>query len=136
MHTPEQAKSLWCPMVRHNDSSGVFNRAIYDVNPVNANLQFKRVEVQTMDKYGCHCISNQCAMWRTGEFPKARSCQAKNAMALEEEDAGYPRPDYPAVFWAHDEADGGTACWTETHDSIEARRPGYCGLAGRPGGQS
>lgn len=39
MHTPEDARSLWCPMVRSGSPAG----------PVNTNA---------------FCMSTECAMWR------------------------------------------------------------------------
>jgi hypothetical protein len=124
MHTPEQAKTLWCPMTRlivHDGTDGllaVFNRAAKEPDKVT-------LPPQTA------CLSNQCAMWRQGPWPGARKMKAENLLAESEDEAG-ERPGYPAIFWSCSENGDGAASWVETHASIEARRPGYCGIAGAP----
>lgn len=50
MHTPEQAKELWCPMVRA--SNGDDNSANCGDAEAFRNPGFAR------------CIADQCAMWR------------------------------------------------------------------------
>jgi hypothetical protein len=66
-HTPEQAKALWCPMVRHEgDSGGCFNRAINNEDPTNRDYSGNK-------HYGCACVADKCAMWRW-ENAKAGYC--------------------------------------------------------------
>jgi hypothetical protein len=58
MHTEEQAKHLWCPMVRHEgDSNGTFNRGWCPSNPLNSAGQAEQ-------SYMCNCLASGCAMWR------------------------------------------------------------------------
>lgn len=65
MHTPEQAKQLWCPMVRASNgedmTANAGNSAQYRMGPES-----------------CRCIADRCAMWREvvqlhppGELPPA-----------------------------------------------------------------
>lgn len=64
MHTVEQAKELWCPMVRHEgDNGGSFNRGSLNNNPTNRDSADSKTPI-----YGCQCIGDQCAMWRWGEY--------------------------------------------------------------------
>lgn len=46
MHTPEQAKALWCPMARLDGINGSYNR-----------------ETVASHEHPT-CIADQCAMWR------------------------------------------------------------------------
>lgn len=63
MHTVEQAKELWCPMVRHEGGNGgSFNRGSLNNNPTNRDSAYSKTPI-----YGCQCIGDQCAMWRWGE---------------------------------------------------------------------
>jgi hypothetical protein len=57
MHTPEQAKELWCPMVRHTGGEGTFNRGITSGAETNSTGPDD-------DRFICNCISDKCAMWR------------------------------------------------------------------------
>lgn len=61
-HTPEEARSLWCPMVRHEGDVAAFNRGTEDCNPTNANTE--KTPDAFKDKYSCTCIADKCAMWR------------------------------------------------------------------------
>lgn len=79
MHTIKQAESLWCPMVRfEGDVGGSLNRGSLNSNPTNADISFegdvdgvtKPIQKQ---KYGCHCVSDKCAMWRWETKPRLES---------------------------------------------------------------
>ena len=50
MHTPEQAKALWCPMVRASNGED------QSANAGNS-------EEYRTPSYA-HCIADKCAMWR------------------------------------------------------------------------
>jgi len=65
-HTPEQALSLWCPMVRHEGNvGGSFSRGTLNSNPTNADTPVDEVTAPVPEQiYGCHCIADKCAMWR------------------------------------------------------------------------
>lgn len=68
MHTPEEAKNLWCPMVRaarrererpENPRSSLGQGETYIVGGCNTDaLGGDRVPAS------CRCIANKCAMWR------------------------------------------------------------------------
>jgi hypothetical protein len=84
MHTPEQAKELWCPMARVTqigavETNATYNRAlvkthipvalkasevdelIEDQKPFAATM----LKVETQISGAAHCISDKCAMWRS-----------------------------------------------------------------------
>lgn len=81
MHTTEQAKKLWCPMVRA--TSGTDEPGNAGNSPAFRTPTYAR------------CIASQCAMWRWNTPAGGRYVS-----------------ESPADF--------------------EARRTGYCGLAGTP----
>lgn len=76
----------------------------------------------------CGCIGSQCAMWRWYSAASPRRVKCENQAAETEAEAG-TRPEGPWEFAPCDEFD---AQWVETEESANARRLGYCGLAGRP----
>lgn len=57
-HTPEQARELWCPMVRiaRNERSGLGLQMVAGCN--TDALGGVRVPAS------CRCIADKCAMWR------------------------------------------------------------------------
>lgn len=58
MHTKEEARRLWCPMVRYEGDDGAnFNRGTSQANPTNSLSPDD-------DRYVCNCIADKCAMWR------------------------------------------------------------------------
>lgn len=77
------------------------------------------------------CIADECAMWRfSAPLQTARFSPAINATATKEEDAG-PRPNIPDD-WKFVPFEDEMAGWLEPQESANARRRGYCGLAGKP----
>lgn len=75
-HTPEQARALWCPMVRiaRNESITIEKAAIGDI--VHVTEQRYIVGGCNTDALGglrvpasCRCIADQCAMWRWATRP-------------------------------------------------------------------
>lgn len=56
MHTPEQAKELWCPMSRTKYTNE--NRVSGSIATAACNITDIRVPSS------CRCIADKCAMWR------------------------------------------------------------------------
>lgn len=112
-HTPEQARALWCPMVRIARREVTVEAAIIN-RPGSATHIPKRVEIAAgcnTDALGgcrvpasCRCIAEQCAMWR----------------------------------WAHTTAsvptttEGASGLRARVYEQKTVRTHGYCGIAGRP----
>lgn len=77
------------------------------------------------------CIGSDCMMWRWAEPPPLpRKWLCADHTATNE-------PERPARVPAHWEwqgllEDGGLPGWSEPQADADARRTGYCGLAGRP----
>lgn len=86
MHTPEQAKELWCPMARvaqagQIDTAAAYNRTLTkSLNEVSVAVHdnFKLGQSPAPEKrimvaigvavdrsMAANCVANQCAMWRT-----------------------------------------------------------------------
>lgn len=63
MHAEEEARKLWCPMVRlvtvTGDTKNVLNRAAF-------NRCVTEMEGMEFNPQGTNCIASQCAMWRKG----------------------------------------------------------------------
>ena len=62
------------------------------------------------------CLASDCAMWRWRYIPKPRSSKTK------------------VEGWDYldgDESGEGVEMWIEPEESLQARRRGYCGLAGK-----
>ena len=108
MHTVEQAKSLWCPLVRHGSADApTFSRGFRNNNPTNKDSTGERpIDEQ---EYGRHCIGDACAMWRWGEFKTVSRDEVVTDPSL--------GPGGKRVI--------------QVASSVPAA--GYCGLAGKPG---
>ena len=65
MHTEDQAKKLWCPMVRMGDSddSSPSNSVCCVVKGLNRNPEWSR------------CIASDCAMWRWDREYNTKLCE-------------------------------------------------------------
>jgi hypothetical protein len=122
MPTVNQAESLWCPMARRAppiaQSSNGWNRGFGGhagyVNPYDQNAP---------------CIGDKCMMWRWGAYPikRTKPCTDKRATIDDPQERiklGIP----PAWEFIPDEGDD--AIWQESDQELEARRAGFCGLAG------
>lgn len=99
MHTPEQARALWCPMVRIARREVIEHRTGYqeiggDERVIVGGCNTDAIGDNRIPA-SCRCIADKCAMWRW----------------IEPVDKKYI---------------------TETMEEFNARRAGYCGLAGRP----
>lgn len=120
MHTTEQALNLWCPMVRASNGSD---------HPRNSgNSQAYR---NPMD---ARCIADRCAMWRWRQSINDVSLTRYGCRdPLAETEPHRPDGLNPTFeFVPHDPGEGNEACWIEPLASQQARRRGFCGLAGRP----
>lgn len=64
MHTPEQAKDLWCPMVRISRREPLFpgSESMFDVTIV-AGCNTDALGGNRVPS-SCKCIVDRCAMWR------------------------------------------------------------------------
>lgn len=119
MNTVKQARETWCPMVRFN--------------PIGADEAYQTHT--TRGDSGSNCIADQCAAWRwepvTGPANGERLWRnAPNPDAHTEDEAG-PKPE-ECNRWHFCPCDTLPAGWIEPQSSADARRQGYCGLAGRP----
>lgn len=54
--TEQEAKTRWCPFVRHADTGGSFNRGSEQDNAVNAG--------RSQGACPCRCIGSECMAWR------------------------------------------------------------------------
>jgi hypothetical protein len=126
MHTEDEAKKLWCPMVRHEGNGATFNRGWAEHNPLN--------QVSTTGPgdgpaaFICNCIGTRCAAWRWSDPAPAVVVDCRDARATREP----LRPDGLPPGWLFVPSLCGAtkACWVPPRD--EGRRLGYCGLFGQP----
>lgn len=130
MHTPEQAKGLWCPMARvaqsgHTDIHTSYNRALTkehkpmrsvradpDTFQLGEEPEETTVLVLTTTtnvSMAAHCIGDRCAMWRWAQAEETRVKMRST-----------PDPMKPGQ--------------TIEYPVLEPLKSnyGYCGLAGRP----
>ncbi len=78
------------------------------------------------------CEGPRCMAWRWGRMPENRrmSNYSQRRATTEPERPAYVPASF--IFVPFDEVDGTHAHWLETDEEAEARRTGYCGLAGVP----
>ena len=79
MNTEQQARELWCPMVRFvvaddEEAAATFNRGRMDGDPLNNHKH--------NDGALCNCIASQCAMWRWVQ-PQAHACDEEPAFGYQ-----------------------------------------------------
>ncbi len=74
------------------------------------------------------CIGSGCAAWRWAEdHPALKSVRCADPNATTEP----PRPaPYVPASWVFCPSGDDHACWVEPSAEAQARRRGYCGLAG------
>lgn len=125
MQTEEQAKLLWCPMVRHNvpvdEGAGSFNRGPHRDEALSKG-----------GHYHCCCIASQCAVWRWAEPPPAREFVYSDMDYILNEQ---PRPNTVPDTWQwcpYNYDTGEASGWIQPVREAERLRRGYCGLAGKP----
>lgn len=144
MNTADQARELWCPMVR------IARREVVEPEP-DVKETVVVVGGCNTDALGrmrvpasCRCIASQCAMWRWGEAaPELRDAKTwwPEDDYVEVEPAPRPAAIPETAVWIPlsgegDNVEGGF--WQELDGTVEAdnerataSRRGYCGLAGR-----
>ncbi|MBW9334572.1 hypothetical protein FEE59_13720 [Herbaspirillum sp. RU 5E] len=122
MHTPEQAASLWCPMVRIGVTAA-------SGGPSTIN------DPTSIPEFSGRCIADKCAMWRWADaaFP---------CVPMVEEPARPAAVPADAQWHPYDDQSGHGGYWmwtlygtvrTFSPHMVQSRdRAGYCGLAGRP----
>lgn len=143
MLTKEQARAVWCPMVR-------LVAATSDGSVATEQPSFNRVQLGSGARKSAtptagNCIADECAMWRWVD-PAVEPRDVKTWWP--EEDEPHVEPPRPAkvpasAVWIPlsgegDDMEGGH--WQENQAEYEAAiaadaagRRGYCGLAGKPG---
>lgn len=154
MHTPEQARELWCPMSRVAQAGNVdipvaYNRSLtkhtqaatvtqprpaddFDLGKDAA--ETKSIVILTATpatSMAANCLGDKCAMWRWAQPESAVGrvrvmCKQFDAQVEPERPAGMN----PAlVFAPYEPGDDCGACWVEPEHVWLARRRGFCGLA-------
>lgn len=116
MHTPEQAKELWCPMARVAVAHKEEGETEYTMGDAVYNRVAIKAKPTTIPR-SCNCMADKCAMWRWGEdlpFPKTST--------------GETGPE-GWTFQQADPSEGTEAQWVEPLASRRARCVGFCGLA-------
>lgn len=155
MHTPEQAKELWCPHARVAQVGAVETQAAYNRSLSKLHVPVKvaqagpedfelgvepRSKIATMLTLEAHpstaanCLGDKCAAWRwevkSQDVYRLSVACAKPFAEFEAERPAGLNPEY--VFHPYDEAEGEPAKWIEPEHLAQARRTGFCGIAGRP----
>lgn len=152
MHTPEQARELWCPMSRVAQAGSVdipvaYNRSLNkehkamrsvkadpDTFQLGAEPEETTVLVLTATpgvSMAANCIGNKCAMWRWAQPESAVGrvrvmCKQFDAQVEPERPAGM---NPTLVFAPYEPGDDCGACWVEPEHVWLDRRRGFCGLA-------
>lgn len=118
MHTENEAKDLWCPLVRHEGDGGTFNRGWAPHNPLNA------ATAASQAAFVCNCIASRCAAWRWGEPLNVPTVPCADSLARTEP----ARPPGMPNTWSFIPSLFGVtpAHWTAPEDARP--RHGYCGL--------
>lgn len=122
MHTEQQARELWCPMVRAANGKQATNCAV-NMQPLMKDYPREPVDDHTTNG---SCVASVCAMWRWASTAKRRRYNCADQLAMEEP----ARPSNVPPSWTFCASEDGNACWLESEPEANARRTGYCGLAG------
>lgn len=112
MYTQTEAKKKWCQFVR----------ALMD------NVGAHRTD---NDEPIGECIASRCAAWRWSENP-GRNFMAVAAYRNRVEEPPRPSSIQTSWEWVPYDADEEPAFWREPEAAWDARREGFCGLAGKP----
>lgn len=99
--------------------------------PGNPNVGYLQPTTRGIEVHHGNCIGPRCAMWRWDDVVNRRQRNAEKHDAATEQEAGYKPPHCEG--WEFFPAGDAQACWVEPEESANARRVGYCGLAGKPG---
>lgn len=116
MHTPEQAKQLWCPMSRVAMATMPEGETEYTLDQAVYNRVAIKAKPTTIPK-SCNCMADKCAMWRWGED-----------LPLPKTATGDVGPD-GRTFQDADPNEGVEACLVEPLESLRSRCIGFCGLS-------
>ena len=131
--TEKEAKTKWCPMVRHGEICGPDSTVPENLEPVAWN----RFDGE-WNFGGLLCIASGCMMWSWGDLPECLQIMADCS-----ENKAPERPRNIPTTWKYVLTDERThrlnapvmvGRWVEPDTERDARRLGYCGLAG-DGGQ-
>lgn len=108
MTTEAEASKRWCPLTT---------------------LHSARPTFLTSDSLYGACIGSHCMAWRWSTQLRRTYRIADDAAATVEPE----RPTWVPASWTWTQTeDGEPAGWLEPEADAQARRRGYCGLAGRP----
>lgn len=114
MHTEEEAKTKWCPHVRHQSWIKDDGNLVVCVN------REPRLFAEANDPHVsmCNCLASDCTAWR---WSKANVVSKSALVSPSEWGSSQPSPQLPFGY-------------AETKDGCAARIVplGYCGLAGKP----
>lgn len=146
MHTTEEAKGLWCPMVRLVVQSSI----MAPITGFNSANDARTPKTST-------CVSERCAMWRWDGAVKMPEKREADTIWPDEDDPQtepqrqvtlkgklVPVPDW--AVWVPISGEGNNlsgGCWVEPQERVDAQYAeqhanrmammrGYCGLAGSP----
>lgn len=113
MHTVEQAKGLWCPMVRAARRERERPESMHPSIGQGDTFVVGGCNTDALDSnripHSCRCVSSSCAMWRWGEFKDEIVDDVVSNPAL------------------------GPGAKSIIKKAIRVPVAGYCGLAGNPG---
>lgn len=77
------------------------------------------------------CIGSGCMAWRWDAPPRQRSYVCDEPQSTAEPKRPYVVPA-SWTFEPYDASEDAPALWREPEEEAEARREGYCGMAGQP----
>lgn len=121
-HTEEEATQCWCPFARVD---GLYSKG--SDATVHNRLPDGDITMSAM------CVGSRCMAWRWANTPRRQFHVSADCEARVEPERA---PGTPAswVWCPYDEMEGDYAGWLEPEEECNARRRGYCGLAGKPTG--
>lgn len=124
----KEASALWCPMTR---SAGFIGKGKIGpaVNRIHQSETGVEIDCDDSPQPYSTCIGPKCAMWRWAEPIRIRVIAPEK---WPENDAHVPeRPAHIPESWTWEPGDGDPPGWVEPKDEAQARRLGFCGLAGK-----
>jgi hypothetical protein len=123
MNTEQQARELWCPMVRASNGTQATNCTVNVALPIRCE---EPGEPKPYPIQGNNCVASGCAMWRWASMAKRRRHRCADPFATEEP----ARPRAVPASWTFCPSEDDNACWLESEAEAATRCTGYCGLAG------
>jgi hypothetical protein len=129
MHTEKEASSIWCPMTR---SAGFLTKSKIGpaVNRIHQGENGAQIDCDGSPQPYAVCIASKCAMWRCAEPIRCRVIQPEEWPDTYAHEPA--RPENVPKSWAWEPGDGDPPGWVEPEHEAQARRRGFCGLAGNP----